>query len=433
MAIPKNEAAELAVISKLLLSGERAEDKLPLVMEMVSPQDFVCYTHKIANSKIIEGIYRLYTGGKKIDAVSMAGIVPTQVYIELMNGAVSSADIKQSCEYVREASQLRKRITVANKILGMCEGGETVSSIDKVFNDMQVVDSKYDLVDAINGYSRYEKYLRANTNGDLLGLSTGIPELDKMTWGFQKNHVWVVGGYRGSGKSFFGLNVVNTILKNGGNVLVFNLEMSNNEFMHRLIALRCGLHLKSVYLRDISEEVRTNKEELLNNWSNERLIMRDDINGLTEIENFIRLMCNSKKVDVVIIDFVQLVNAQGSGIYERMSNVATSLQGIAKKYKITVVMLSQLNNDAVRIGANSDVDGFKGAGELSQVANVAIKIIREKGDNGMLTEMFKLEVVKVRHNFGGDIYAKITFPGGKIGGEYIPPEKPEKKEELNFD
>lgn len=429
MKIPKNEVAETAVISKLLLTGESVEDKLPLVMELVSPSDFVGFTSKIPNARIIESIYRLYNSGKKINAVSMSGVITADTYVELMNGVATSADIKQSCECVREASLLRKRMRIANKIMEMCENGDSVASIDKLFNDTQVTDSRYDIVDAVNGYTRYEKYLRKNSSGDLLGYSTGIPELDRMTWGFQKNHVWIVGGYRGAGKSFFGLNIVDSILRGGGKVLVLNLEMSNNEFMQRLIALRCGIHLKMVYSEQLSEEHMQEKERLLTAWGNERIIMRDDILELVEIENFIRLMCTKKKVDVVVIDFVQLVKASGSGIYEKMSTVATSLQEIAKKYKITLVMLSQLNNDVVRAGANSDIDGFKGAGELSQVANVAIKIIREKGDDGKLTDMFKLEVVKVRHNFGGDIFTRITFPGGRIGGYYTAPKKKTADEE----
>lgn len=417
MNIPKNERAELAVIGKLLLSGESVHDKLPEVMGIVSGDDFCTYWEKINLRDVYVKIVELYAQGKEIDVVSMGSILSVEEFVKLSMLETSSADLRQSCKYVKDASMLRNRMSIASKIIAMCERGDSVTDVDRLFNDMQVKDSGYDLHAQVNGFSEYEEYLRG-FKGDLLGISTGIPELDDMTWGLQKNHVWVVGGYRGSGKSFFGVNVVDSVLRSRKKALVFNLEMSNNEFMHRLISLRCRLHSKLTYKEELEESVRVKKEEVLTNWGNKDLIMRDDLNHIDEIESFIALTKLTGGVDVVLIDFVQLVRTKADNIYERMSEVATRLQSVAKKYGMAIILLSQLNNETAKAGASVDVDGFKGAGELSQVANVAIKIIRARDFDGKLTEMFKLEVVKVRHNFGGDIFKKIVFPGGKIEGTY---------------
>jgi len=418
MKIPSNGVAEIAVIGKILLQGENAYDKVPLVKSMLIPTDFYNYWNGINLGLVYSKILELYEKGVKIDVVSMKGVLTMEQYVELSTSEATSADLKQSCKYVKDASMLRNRISVASRILKMCEDGHSVSEVDKLFNDMQISDSSYDIDVQLSDFEQYERQLKSYT-GELIGISTGIPELDAMTWGLQRKHVWVVGGYRGSGKSFFGVNLVNDILLKDKKVLVLNLEMSNNEFVHRLIALRCMLPIRQTYRDDLSEDNMSKREDILMNWTDGKLVLRDDINNMDDIEGFIALCCVTQHIDVVVIDFIQLISTGSSNIYERMSEVSTRLQNIAKKYNITVVMLSQVNNDIARAGASIDIDGFKGAGEISQVANVAIKIIRERDVDGKLTEMFKMEVVKVRHNYGGDIYKKIVFPGGKICGVWV--------------
>ena len=77
------------------------------------------------------------------------------------------------------------------------------------------------------------------------------------------------------------------------------------------------------------------------------------------------------------------------------------------------MLLSQISNEAQKEGTNS-IYGFKGAGEIGQIADVAISIVRKKNDDGEMTDDYILDVVKNRTGRSGIVECKISFPSGKI-------------------
>lgn len=429
MRIPKNEVAEKNLIGKLLLQGESIDNKLPKVMEVIGYADF---TSKwgLVYKKMVE----LYKKGKHVDTGTLAMVgVELKEISEAVNEMVTSADIMEVAQCVKTASMLRYRMTLASRVLQMCENEDDIEKID---SELVSVKNEYirSADDVIADYEKYEKEHMEGAKKGLLGFATQIPELDVMTFGLQRGHVWSVGGYRGSGKSYFGLHIANEVLLQKGSVLCLNLEMSNDEFIQRMVALNTMSGTLEVLGENFSKDDFKSdmRKGILQNIKTNKLILKDGlhdgINTIDRIESTIMAECTKHKIDVVILDFIQLIH--GDDMYKKISDAVVRLQRLAQRYGITMVILSQLNNDVVKAGQNSTVDGFKGAGEISQVANVAIKIIRELGTDGKLTEMFKLEVVKVRHNFGGDIYTKIEFPGGKIGGKYKYVAPKNKKDEM---
>lgn len=101
------------------------------------------------------------------------------------------------------------------------------------------------------------------------------------------------------------------------------------------------------------------------------------------------------------------------------------------------MMLSQINNASQKEGDGRMVDGFKGAGDIGQVANVAIRIERERDDStGEYSNYFGIRLTKIRHGRPTKIDCIIEFPGGKIRkpkqGEIQIPEKKMSKMEKIF-
>ncbi len=432
MKIPRNDVAEKAVIAKLLIAGEAIDGKLARVMEILKPEDF----YNVKYRKLYTQIIKLYKQGNVVDLKGLE-IEKVDLYdiADAVNDTPTSADIVKIAEYVKTSATLRERMTTAGVILKMCEEEQEIEKIDNVLASLKV-DVLRNPDDVVNDYVKYEAEYKDMAEKGMLGWSTGISELDTMTFGIQKGHVWSVGGYRGSGKSYFGLHLANELVLQRAGVLVFNLEMSNEEFLQRMIALNTqqgtlqvlrGDFMKDQFNREMRDAVLANiKSGKLRLYDN----LHDNVGHIDKIENTIRAGCIKGGIDAVVVDFVQIIDGDND-MYKRISDAVLRLQRLAQRYGVAMIILSQLNNETVKAGANSMIDGFKGAGEISQVSNVAIKIIRELGEDGKLTDMFKLEVVKVRHNFGGDIYTKISFPGGKIGGSYIPQKKKTVKDEAD--
>mgnify|MGYP001291959296 CR=1 FL=1 len=415
--IPKNEVAETAVIAKLLLDGDRIVD----VAEILDVDDFYCYTNRISNAKIYEKMLELYQKNEKINPVSMASMgFELHNMVEIASGEVTAGDIKAMVERIKQASVKRKMLSGLQKAMVKCQSDTDYNEVLKDLSDIQVGYTKMKSnVDVIKEYEDFVKLSQLGAEKGILGFSTGLEVADKFTFGLIPTHIWVVGGYYGSGKSYLGLNIANSVLKQGGRVVMINLEMSNNECIQRLIALNANAGTLDVLKKEKEDIILTSQEMVLHDFiGTNRLIMNEELSNDRDIENFVRATCHRYKVDLILIDYIQLIEGRvGASRYEALANAVTNLQKVAKKFNVTVMMLSQISNEAQKEDQKSLVDGFKGAGEIGQVANVAIRIFRERGEDGNWTDEMKLSFRKVRHNHGGTVSTQIVFPGGKITGE----------------
>lgn len=280
--------------------------------------------------------------------------------------------------------------------------------------------------DVIRSYEKYVKEHRKLASSGMIGLSTGWPSVDKITMGMAPGHIWVAGGRYGSGKSFFGINVANSVLEQNGRVAIFSLEMSTNEYIQRLISLRSGVgYLQVISELEGEEEEKRNtaQEEVLMSVDGENLTIFDNVFDVEQIGYKIRALKEKNGLNLAVIDYIQLISGPGS-FYENISSAVNKLQRIALETGVTLLLISQLNNQTLQSKSYATMgsDGFKGAGEISQVANVAVIIEREKNSDGEMTPLFMLNFTKIRHGFGRLLGFKINFPGGQILDPAVKPE-----------
>lgn len=266
----------------------------------------------------------------------------------------------------------------------------------------------------IEDYIKHLKECREKADIGYLGLPTGIYRLDEATSGMRPGKIWVIGGYNAYGKTYFMTNMINKVLDLGRRACVLTLEMSKEDIIDRLIAekLELGIYelAKTVNQEAVSKEVER-IEEFIEKGD---LTIIDSLYELEEIKTKLRVENSNKKIDVLFIDFVQLITDKNSkSSYEALKNITTTLQAITKELGCCTMLLSQINNEAQREGTGP-VYGFKGAGEIGQIADVAIRIVRKKDDLGEMTDDYILDVVKNRTGRGGIVECKIKFPGGHI-------------------
>lgn len=275
-----------------------------------------------------------------------------------------------------------------------------------------------------NGYSRdlikeYEEYKQEYSElieGDVMGMSTGINTLDQATLGLIPNHIWVCGAYYGYGKTYFAINLINSVLKQDKRVVFFTLEMTSTDIIQRLVALKAGLNLIETVgtLEEDKLQLREEAEQFIYEKIKSRQLVIDDYSrdGDGVIS---KMMIEEMKehVDFVAIDYIQLL--AGDDQYESLRDLTKKLQGATKKMGTTTLVLSQISNASQREGKSALVDGFKGAGDIGQIANVAIRVIRERSpETGEFSPMFTLRLTKVRHSKPCSVECVIDFPGGKI-------------------
>lgn len=198
-----------------------------------------------------------------------------------------------------------------------------------------------------------------------LGYSTGFKLLDKYTEGIQKWTVTRLNAYSNVGKSKFSYQIVNQLLDQNAHVIYFSLEVPKNTVIYNLVANKYKMPIWDVYRMDFWDidfwELFTKNLEII-----------DDKYNLSDILQYAEL----RKPDAIIIDFVQNIQAEWKE-YERMTNIAVSIQQLAIKNNIAVFDLSQVSNEWANY-ASGDAIPSKWSGALVASADVGLMLKREK-------------------------------------------------------
>lgn len=312
-------------------------------------------------------------------------------------GWISEKDVK---EFVKDYRN--------KKAAELYEKGDTKGAI-KYLEESITKDTN-----VIEDYKKHLQDYRVKADVGFLGLPTGLYTLDSFTSGMRPSKLWVVGGYNAFGKTFFMTNMVNRVLDLGRRAVVFTLEMTKEDILDRLIGEKLGIGVyeiaKTIYKDRVDQEIDRIEKHIRDG----NLVIIDSLRDIADIVSQVKVESANGSIDVLFVDFIQLIeDGESKSIYEKVSKVSTRLQEITKEVGCCSILLSQVSNESQR-GTAGDIYGFKGAGEIGQVADVGIRIQRERGEDGEFTEDYILDVVKNRNGRGGPIGCKIAFPGGKI-------------------
>ena len=218
-----------------------------------------------------------------------------------------------------------------------------------------------------------EEYTKKKAEGrKYIGYETGITSIDENIDGLRDGHLHIYGGYTSAGKTQFCLNVVNSLIKQGVKTSVYSLEMSKVDILKRMLGIITG-HNGSLLLKTDEGLLIRKKDEALKVLKDSDLRVHTEKFALDEILTSMIIEKQTQGVKVFILDYAQLVKAGGQGLYEDMRSLAIRLQNFCVTYKIPVILISQVSNESAK-GGNSNMIGFKGAGDLGASADLAIEL-----------------------------------------------------------
>jgi replicative DNA helicase len=332
--------------------------------------------------------------------------------IECMNAVVTATNIKQHAVIVKDKSLRRKLIIAQDKnqqiILDESKDIDTVLSeaqsniikinnfsqiddgVSSIINDLERVQDEY-----VDKYKKGQKYL---------GVSCGIEKIDQSIDGLRPGHIWVVGAWTSTGKSQFVLNIVNSVLEQKVPVSIISLEMSRVDTLARLIGIKKKISSMAVLKGKNDLQIQYEIEEAKDFFKNAPLQIHTTYFDLEKIKMLIRTDVYTKKVKFVVVDYVQnIISEKGSRGYDLMTQAATDLQSLARELGVTIYLVSQISNESEK--GNSAGAGFKGTGALEAVADLAIKLERDRKKEGPMDQYvpLKIKIVKNRHGFTGII------------------------------
>ena len=356
--IPPNDIeAEQAVLGSMLVD----KDAVFEAMEVLKEDDFYREDHK----SIYSAISTLCSRGEPIDIITVKSELELQGKLEKIGGVEylvdlpekvpTIANIQKYVKIVEEKSILRNLIKASNEITTMgYEQTEEVETImeqaeKKIFDLMQKKNQKgYTLLkDVLIGtFSELEQLY--NQKESITGVPTGFIDLDRITAGLHKSDLVLVASRPAMGKSAFANSIaVNAALKHNVPVVIFNLEMSKEQVGSRILCSEAMVESNKVRTGSLSEEEWVKLATAVAPLS-EAPIYIDDTAGISVAE--IRAKCRKlkleKNIGLVVIDYLQLIQASGKKNLNReqeISEISRALKILAKELEVPVIALSQLS------------------------------------------------------------------------------------------
>ena len=187
-------------------------------------------------------------------------------------------------------------------------------------------------------------------------MSTGFRDLDKLTAGLQKGELIIIAGRPSMGKTAFALNIAeNVAYKEKKPVAIFSMEMTSEQLAFRLISSLGGINQGSLRTGDLTDQGWEAFNYAVNQMKDMPLYI-DDTPSLTpfEIRSRARRIQREKGLSLIVIDYLQLMQIQGSkdNRATEMSEISRNLKALARELNIPVIALSQLNRSATATGDN---------------------------------------------------------------------------------
>ena len=176
------------------------------------------------------------------------------------------------------------------------------------------------------------------TKGQVIGLSTGFKRLDELTSGLQKSDLVIIAARPAMGKTAFALNVAqNAAIKSGASVLIFSLEMSKAQLGQRLLAMESRVEMQKLKTGNIERNDWDRINMALDSLSRANIHI-DDTPGVSvlEMKNKCRRLKSEKGLDLIVIDYLQLMKAEGraDSRQQEISTLSRYLKLLARKWTV---------------------------------------------------------------------------------------------------
>jgi len=307
--------------------------------------------------------------------------------------------------------QLTAAVAECNRIVTK-DGGQPAEMAEECANTiLSAVDAEADddgkdiMLAGRQWLASLEEIHRAGKH--ITGLETGFADLDKACRGLHAGELIILGARPAMGKSVLALNIANHASKAGKAVYFVSLEMGSNELMDRMAACDSGASYEAIQSADF--EVMGHQVTSYAASLSGRKMVIDDSGSMSVAKLRARLLRFRRKhgqLDLVIVDYLQLMNSKGKDRYEQVSEISRGLKVLAMELGIPIICLSQLNRELdKRQDKRPMLSDLRDSGSLEQDANIVLFLYREDAYVKGLPNPWVAELIiaKLRHGRMGTI------------------------------
>jgi replicative DNA helicase len=389
---PHNIEAEEAVIGSLLVDGTA----IYKIASFLEPPHF--YSEQ--NSLIYGACLALYERNEPIDQITAANELDRKGKLETSGGAAylshlisicpTSLDIESHAQIVYRLALMRRLIDAAGQIasIGYQADPDVDASLDRaedILFRLRHGQSSRDLTPIRQVLDKYfETTAGAEAEGRLKEpvpyVLSGFTGLDEYLGGFQRSDLIIVAGRPSMGKTSLALSLArNAAVEQGACVALFSLEMAREPLVLRLLASEAEIDSRRVRLGLHTEEQEKRVMDAIGRLS-EAPIYIDDTPQLrvVEMRSKARRLHFERGIDLIMVDYLQLMLGEGRDEVEKISNISRSLKALARELNVPLIAVSQLSRAAERREAHKPfLSDLRGSGSIEQDADVVLFVYRD--------------------------------------------------------
>lgn len=420
--LPHNLEAEDAVLGAFLTDADILAEHLA----GLSDSDF----YSPANREVFNCMKELAAKSVPVDIVTVTGKLERDEKLEAAGGLERLEELADTlpsaanCEYY---ISILRRDALMRRIIGTCgnvidnafsldDAEKALALAEASIYEIGTNNQKGELVQigepTLEVVDRLSEVFR--TKKPATGLMTHYRNLDRMTNGFMPGQMIIIAARPGCGKTSYAMSIATNIAKYSPEKVVaaFNLEMSSQELVQRILVSLTGIDNATMIKGEETQEELQRLFEAQRQLSESKLFIDDTASQTAEeiMSKCRRLKAKQKRLDLVIIDYLQLMSPSKNRDGNRQQEVADTsrfIKMMAKELKVPVIVLSQMSRDIEkREDKTPMLADLRESGSIEQDADMVFFLNNADGENEDTVEKKNVSLIIAKHRNGatGTIY-----------------------------
>ena len=396
--LPANLDAEKTILGAILLDNAAHAE----AAEHIKPDDFSLDSHR----RIFLRMSELIDTGRAVDIVTLSHELSRYKEVEAVGGVAYLASLTEGLPrrpVIEDYIRIVKDKSLLRRLMGICSAAiakaadqsqDAIGVLDETESQLlEVSQSGLSLglqpIDVIVRDSFGSIDNLYNHRGDITGLETGFTDFDRMTSGLQKGELIIIAARPSMGKTALAINIAqNAAVRQKAIVAIFSLEMSKESLLRRMLASQASVDQQKIQKGFFGRAEQEQLQEALSLLVESHIFIDDSAaSTIAEMRaKARRLKQNNGGLDLIMIDYLQLMSATMPGASKRgfenrvqeVSAISRGLKAMAKELQVPVIALSQLSrSNEKRDDKRPMLSDLREAGSIEQDADVVAFIHRE--------------------------------------------------------
>ena len=422
-SLPANVEAERSILGAIMLDNLAYNE----AAEHLKPEDFSLDSHRRIFTRMVD----LAESSRPIDMITLVEELDRRKELEaigdvgyvsgLVDGVPDRPSIEHYIKIVRDKALLRGLIHAANAAIS--RASDQSDPAEEILNDAEAAIFQLSEKRIGRGFMGVQDIVKESFGSvdallqrgqRITGLATHYTDLDEMTSGFQRADLIIIAARPSMGKTAFAMNIAeNASIEDQKVVGMFSLEMSREALLLRLLCSRARVDSHKMRTGSLWRDDMTKVVHAMEQLAHAPIFI-DDTPGIALSEmraKARRLQQSQGKLDLLIVDYLQLMSGGGRRYENRtqeVSAISRGLKALAKELSVPVVALSQLSRAPESRGGDHrpQLSDLRESGSIEQDADVVAFIFREevyKQDDPDLQGKAELIIAKQRNGPTGRV------------------------------